>query len=43
MLWRWLSKFFTYAAITMQGIDSLLAASTPELHAAALALVSKSG
>ena len=27
------------AAVTMQGIDSLLAASTPELHAAALAVV----
>ena len=31
------------AAVTMQGTDSLLAASTPELHAAALALAGKSG
>ena len=29
----------TGAAVTMQGTDSLLAASTPELHAAALAVV----
>ena len=33
----------TGAAVTMQGTDSLLAASTPELHAAALALAGKSG
>ena len=32
----------TGAAVTMQGTDSLLAASTPELHAAALALAGKS-
>ena len=31
------------AAVTMQGTDSLLAASTPELHAAALALVLEAG
>jgi len=36
-------KVFTYAAITMQRTDSLLAASTPELHAAAFALAGKSG
>ena len=33
----------TGAAVTMQGTDSLLAASTPELHAAAFALPGKSG
>ena len=33
----------TGAAVTMQGTDSLLAASTLELHAAALALAGKSG
>lgn len=31
------------AAVTMQETDSLLAASTPELHAAALALVLEAG